>query len=53
MLVESDIVDERVKGLEATRAILLQQAVLSVLSKEGTAAFRKSIENLSIELKGL
>lgn len=52
LVSESDIVDERRHSVEVTRAVLLQLAISSVLSKEGAAGFRKSVENLSIELEG-
>ena len=52
LILESDIVDERVANAEITRSVLLQQAVLSILSKEGGAQFKRSIESLNVELKG-
>lgn len=44
---ESSIVVERLNGMEVTRAILLQQAVSSLLSKEGSKSFKEVVEKLS------
>jgi hypothetical protein len=44
---EARIVVDRDNGMEATRAVLLQLAVSSVLSKEGGKAFREQIEKLT------
>jgi hypothetical protein len=44
---EASLVVERLNGLEATRAILVQMAVSSVLSKEAGAEFSKAIKRLN------
>lgn len=44
---EAELVVTRLNAEDATRAILLQQAVSSILSKDGAKNFRKSITKLT------
>lgn len=44
---EAALVVERLNGLEASRAVLLQMAVSSVISKKAGAEFKKAIRRLS------
>jgi hypothetical protein len=44
---EAEIVVTRLNAKEATRAILLQQAVSSILSKDGAKNFRKTIKSMT------
>lgn len=47
LLVEAEIVRDRLNGLAVTQAILLQRAVASVISEEGGKAFKEIVEQLS------
>lgn len=47
LFVEAEIVRDRINGLAVTQAILLQNAVASVISKEGGKAFKEIVERLS------
>lgn len=44
---EASLVTERLNGLEATRAILLQMAVSSVLSKKAGQEFKRAVKRLT------
>lgn len=44
---ETELVVERVNGLEATRAVLTQMAVSALFSKEAGKAFQEKIKQLS------
>lgn len=44
---EAEIVVERVNGLEATRAIFIQLAAASVMSKKAAGEFSKQIKRLT------
>lgn len=43
---ECQLVVERINSLEVTRAILLQSAVGSLISKKGQQAFKKLLKEL-------
>lgn len=43
---EVQLVTERLNGLEASRAVLTQLAVSSVISKEAGTEFRKAVDKL-------
>ncbi len=44
---ESALVVQRLNGVEATRAILLNKAVSAVVSKKAGADFKKTIKSLT------
>jgi len=44
---EAELVVERINGLEATRAVLLQMAVASILSKKAAKGFQEAIRRLT------
>lgn len=44
---EASLVAERLNRLEATRAILVQMAISSVLTKEGGKVFQKTVKELT------
>lgn len=47
VFVEAEIVVERLNGMEATRAVLIQMAASSVMSRKGAAEFQKLIKRLT------
>lgn len=47
LLVESEIVRDRINGMAVTQAILIQNAIASVISEEGGKAFTEIVEQLS------
>lgn len=44
---EAQIVVDRLNGMEATRAVLIQMAMTTMFSKDGGREFRKLITRLS------
>lgn len=46
LLVESEIVRDRINGMAVTQAILIQNAIASVISEEGGKAFTEIVEHL-------
>lgn len=47
--VEAELVVQRQNEMEATRAVLLRDAVSAVISKKGQNHFKKTIEKLTGE----
>ena len=47
LVFESDMVEARINSQEATRAVLLQGAISSILSKDGLSEFRRTIDKLT------
>ena len=47
VFMETELVVARINQEEASRAVLIQKAMASVLSKKGAASFSKRIEKMS------